>query len=372
MPARQHTDTDWYQCIVIGAGLLGLSTAWSLSRRGVDVLVLEAESPGHEGSGSKGQSRIFRLGYPDPLYVRMALQARDLWRALEAESGRSLLSETGQLTFGPGLPGVAEAMSEVGAPFEPLSSTEAAARFPGLHVDGPALFEMDSGVLMADECLRALHDTGSFDLRSETGVLAIEEEREDITVLLQDGERLTTDVVVNCAGHHALPLMDGVRCPRARPPSLQQVAYFADTTANGRLPIFIEWGTQMIYGLPVIGQDLFKLAQHVRGPSPAAGDEPLEDDPELLGTLIGAACRLLPDLDPTPAATERCTYDNTVDSDFIIDRVGRIVIGCGTSGHGFKFGPLLGEMLADLATGAKPRIDRSRFALTRSFLHALP
>ncbi len=75
--------------------------------------------------------------------------------------------------------------------------------------------------------------------------------------------------------------------------------------------------------------------------------------------------RLLPSLDPQPVATERCVYDNSADSDFVLDRVGRIVVGCGTSGHGFKFGPLLGELMADLAEGEDPPVDLGRFGLGR-------
>jgi sarcosine oxidase len=75
--------------------------------------------------------------------------------------------------------------------------------------------------------------------------------------------------------------------------------------------------------------------------------------------------RLLPTLRPVPVATERCVYDNSADTDFVLDRIGDVVIGCGTSGHGFKFGPLLGELLADLATGATPRVDLSPFRLDR-------
>jgi sarcosine oxidase len=96
-----------------------------------------------------------------------------------------------------------------------------------------------------------------------------------------------------------------------------------------------------------------------------------EDDPELIQLLHDAAVRLLPSFSPAPVATERCLYDNTTGTDFIVDRVGHVVIGCGTSGHGFKFGALLGEILADLATDAAPRIDLRRFALHRSFLRLL-
>ena len=73
--------------------------------------------------------------------------------------------------------------------------------------------------------------------------------------------------------------------------------------------------------------------------------------------------RLLPSLDPEPVATERCVYDNSADTDFVLDRVGRVVVGCGTSGHAFKFGPLLGELLADLAEDRDPAVDLSRFSL---------
>ena len=76
--------------------------------------------------------------------------------------------------------------------------------------------------------------------------------------------------------------------------------------------------------------------------------------------------RLLPSLDPQPVATERCVYDNSADTDFVLDRVGRIVVGCGTSGHAFKFGPLLGELLADLAEERRPSIDVERFRLHRT------
>jgi sarcosine oxidase len=65
-------------------------------------------------------------------------------------------------------------------------------------------------------------------------------------------------------------------------------------------------------------------------------------------------------------ATERCVYDNSTDTDFVLDRVGRVVVGCGTSGHGFKFGPLLGELLADLAEGRRPVVDLDRFRLHRT------
>ena len=101
-------------------------------------------------------------------------------------------------------------------------------------------------------------------------------------------------------------------------------------------------------------------------PSTRADPAPFAaDDPALLAPLSTRSPRLLPSLDPRPVATERCVYDNSSDADFVLDRVGRVVVGCGTSGHAFKFGPLLGELLADLAEGARPAVDLSRFSVNR-------
>ncbi len=157
--------------------------------------------------------------------------------------------------------------------------------------------------------------------------------------------------------------------------SLPQVAYFAVRRGDDDVPpVFIEWGDDMIYGLPVPTggphTGTYKVSHHTRGPALGAFDPtdpgPLAgDDPALLARLTNAVARLLPSLEPRPVATERCVYDNAADSDFILDRVGRIVVGCGTSGHAFKFGPLLGELLADLAESVRPSVDLGRFSLRR-------
>jgi len=355
--------------------VLGLAAACSLSHRDIEVLLLEAVTPGHPMAGSKGSARIFRVGYPDPLYVEMAVGALAQWRLLENESGLDLLDTTGQLSFGPDVGAVTEAMAETGMEYEELSAAAAAARFPALRPTGPVLYEPESGVLAADQCLRALHASGKFTVRSGHPVATVEDAGDQAHVLLRDGTRLAAEVVVTCAGPQTLALVPGLRAAVLRPASWQQVVYLGVDGAAVPPPVFIEWGPDMVYGLPVAGQPLYKLAQHVPGPPlPQAATPSTEhtDDPTSLSTLTEAARRLLPGLDPAPVATERCLYDNTADGDFIVDRVGRIVIGSGTSGHGFKFAPLLGDLLADLAMGLRPPIDLSRFSLKRSPLRAVP
>jgi sarcosine oxidase len=370
------------RCFVIGAGLLGLSAAWSLSRRGWSVDVLEAAGTvGHPLSGSKGDARIFRLGYREPRYVEMAVAARARWRELEVIAGRTLLHETGQLSFGQTdeIDAVANALAHQGQSTERWTAAEAAAHFPGLSLGGSALFEPASGVLEADACLEAFRLAGAFDVATGCTVSGILSTPGGVVVHCSDGRVFDADVAVNCAGPHALALLGDARTAAVgAPPSLPQVAYFGPTASSGadatHLPVFIEWSDAMVYGLPVLGSGAhagtFKVSHHTPWP-PLDGYDPgaptvpggQSDDPTLLAVLTDAVRRLLPGLDPKPVATERCVYDNSIDGDFVLDRVGNVVVGCGTSGHGFKFGPLLGEVLADLADGTTPPIDLRPFRL---------
>ena len=370
---------DDRRCIVVGAGLLGLATAWALARRGWTVTVFEAAgSVGHARSGSKGDARIFRLGYPEPLYVEMAIRAEALWRDLEATTGRTLLHATGQVSFGDddALAAIANALSAHGRANAVLTADGVTRRFPGFATHAPALFEPDSGVLAADACLAALRDETGFELQTGHPITLLEQSSNSVFVTTAAGQVCEADVVVNCAGPRTLALLgDGLPAPEETRPSTPQVAYYRATEpgAAARLPVFIEWGPDMIYGLPVLGTGAhsgsYKVSHHTPG-APLDGFDPLDatslgDEPALLARLSEAARRFLPALDPHPVATERCVYDNSADQDFVIDRIGSVVVGCGTSGHAFKFGPLIGEVLADLAEGTPPSVDVTRFRLDR-------
>ena len=369
---------------MIGAGLWGLSAARSLSRRGWSVDVLEAAAGiGHPLAGSKGDARVFRLGYPEPHYVAMASAAGTLWRELEEQSGRRLLHVTGQLSFGDTelVEALAGALADHEDAVAPLTRLEAEDRFPGVTLPGPALFEPRSGVLAADECLRALRDAGQFELHARAHVTRLEDDGAGATVHCAGGRTIRTDVVVDCAGPGALAMLGDRAQQVGAPSTAPQVAYFAAAPSGGvdptRLPVLIEWGDAMVYGLPVPGSGphagTFKVSHHTPGPvlrdyDPSSTPAPAldADDPPLLRTLTDAVRRLLPALDPEPVATERCVYDNSADTDFVLDRVGNVVVGCGTSGHGFKFGPLVGELLADLADGTVPPFDLRPFRIDRT------
>ena len=384
------------RCVVVGGGLLGLSAAWALSRRGWSVRVFEAgASVGHERCGSKGEARIFRLGYREAHYVEMALLARDLWRSLESTSGRTLLRVTGQLSFGDpaSVEDVSRALARHDVPGQIVDGSSAAGRLaPGLVTHGPVLYEPESGVLAADECLAALMEDGGLRVERGRQVASVRGDGSGGrsgggvgSVVMSDGEVLDADVVVVCAGPSSLGLVEG-GLGEARPWAVRRSGRWRHRrhsprwrTSNlvgptvGGVPVFIEWGEAMTYGLPVLGDGthagLFKVSQHAPGAVLERYDptdpSPMPDDDRELGALSEAVRRLLPGLDPTPVATERCVYDNSPDTDFVLDRIGSVVVGCGTSGHGFKFGPLLGQVLADLAEAVPPPVDLSPFRIDR-------
>jgi sarcosine oxidase len=358
---------DHQDVVVVGAGLLGLSAARALARRGRDVIVLEQAEVGHPGAGSKGSCRIFRLGYTDPRYVAMAGRARDLWRELEQESGRLILLPTPHLTLGERLPAVHQAMLTAGAPCELLSAEQAARRFPGIATRGPVLLEPQSCVTAADQALQALAAAAP-GVRTAARVTGLADDGRQVRVSTEAGPFCARTVIV-CAGPSTSRLLAtaGIAVPSA--PTLEQVAYVAPAGDQPpQMPIFISHGTPILYGLPVPGSALYKIGIHHGGPpadpsGPAGQSQDADED--LVRRLAELAREFLPGHHPEPVATERCIYDNSPDEDFILDRAGNVVIGSGTSGHGFKFGPLIGEWLAGLATGQDDDLPGPRFALGR-------
>jgi sarcosine oxidase len=352
--------TERADVVVVGGGLLGLSAARALRGRR-DVMLLERASVGHARAGSHGPSRIFRLGYPDRLYVTMARRALDGWRALEAEAGATLLELTGQLSFGPGARDVFDALTTAGAPVHRLDADEVAERFPDFAGHGPAVFEPESGVLAAADILTALQRTAACELREQVSVRGLVDGEDGVRVETNQGAIIARTAIVT-AGPWTSRLLPSASTVA----TLEHVAYVRARDSHApEPPVFIDHRSPAVYGLPTPRSDLYKIALHHDGAVIDPDADDLSPVPSAVRALEAATRDWLPAFEPRAVEIDTCLYDNTADEDFIIDRAGNVVIGAGTSGHGFKFGPVLGELLAALADGSEPSIDVTRFRADR-------
>ena len=367
---------------VVGAGLLGSATAWALASRGVRPVLLEQFGLGHARGSSHGATRIFRLSYPEPGYVAMAVAARPAWARLQAAAGEELVVTTGGLDAGPGADACAAALAECGVTHSWLTAAQLRGRFPGIAFQPGErmLYQPDAGVCLAGRTVAALQRLArqqGADIRPDRPVLAIEPDGDRALVRTGRGPVLATVVVVT-AGPWSGPLLAGlIRQPPRLAATLQRVRYFRPRDSRpAAWPTLIEWPSTepAWYLVPMLGgAPGVKVASHALGPAVDPGDGPFTGPDPVREEQAGAYVRArLPGLDPAPLAPETCLYTMTADEDFVLGREGPVVAGAGCSGHAFKFGPLLGEILAALALGEPPPADLSRFSLARPSLATPP
>jgi sarcosine oxidase len=319
---------------VIGAGVMGLAAGRALKRRGHEVVVYEQFEQGHERGSSHGRSRIFRLAYAEPEYVRLAQESLGLWRELEAETGETLLELNGLLEIVRTLEeSTARTLEACGVEWHRLEAEEAERRYP-VFVPGDsfAVLQPEAGIVRADKALVALGR--DLDVRYDTRV--------------HPGD-LDADIVVVTAGSWVNELLEE---PLPVKVTRETVCYFRRD--NGRpIPSLVsfkpESHTHDMYSLadPVYG---LKVGAHHAGPEvdPNGTGEP---EPRLIEQIVKWTHGTYRLAEPDPVAAETCLYTTTPDEKFILERRDRLVIGSPCSGHGFKFAPAIGERLADLATG---------------------
>ena len=367
--------------IVVGAGLAGAAAAWAASARGLDVLLLEAFGPGHRNGSSHGSARIFRRAYPDPLYVRLAGCAGELWRRLEDQAGEGLLTLTGGLDFGAARDPrrLHQVLDGCGVPAELLDPAAAAERWPYFDFGpGPVMYHADAGVLDPGRAVAAmlrLAAARGASIRFGTPVTRLEAAPAGGgAVAHTDSGAFAAPVIAVAAGAWIAPLLQDVVALPPLTVTQQQVFHFAPVTVPADpWPVFIcQDGRDDFYGLAG-GRDgqvpgAVKVGEHTaRGKSTTAASRDFTVDPAARERTTAFIARRVPGLDAAPVNEVTCLYTRTANEDFVLDRRGPFVVASPCSGHGAKFAPLLGEIIADLAAG-KPVPD-PRFTLAA---HAAP
>jgi sarcosine oxidase len=368
--ARASTDL-----IVVGAGLAGAAAAWAASARGLSVTVLEAFEAGHRKGSSHGSARIFRRAYHDPLYVTMTGLAGEAWQRLQDDAGEGLLRVTGGLDFGPVREPEAlhAVLTGCGVPAVLLDRHEASERYPAISfASGPVLYHPDAGVIDPDRAIAAmlrLARRRGADVRFSCPAERIAAGTGGVTVHTPSGP-VAAPVAVVAPGAWIAPLLSGV--VRLPPLSVtqEQVFHVAPRTparaGADPWPTFISQDEHgYFYGLPA-GRDgevpgAVKLGEMERGTPATAATRDFAVAPGARQRVLAFAGRHLPGLSGEIVNEATCLFTSTATEDFILDRVGPLVIASACSGHGAKFAPLTGEILADLAAG-RPAPD-PRFTL---------
>ncbi|MDT4910892.1 MAG: sarcosine oxidase [Pseudonocardiales bacterium] len=355
--------------VIIGAGLAGAAAAWAMSRRGLPVVVLEQFAAGHARGSSHGSARIVRRAYGDALYVSLTGRAFELWRELELTSGAQLLRMLGGLDFGPrrNVATVASLLAEDGVPHEVLPPGEAARRWPGMVFDTDVVFHPQAGTMDAAGAVTALLDQATglgAVVHHSTQAATVADRR----VVLTDGSVLAARCVVVAAGGWVVPLLSGVLSLPPITVTQQQVFHFPrrDPSAPPWPSVIHEPDENPVYHLAGgrdggPGDDR-KIGEHDGGHATTAATRDGVVDAESRARVIRYVERWLPGLHPTPRGEVTCLYTDTPSEDFVLDRIGDIVVCSPCSGHGAKFAPLIGEYVADLVTGAGTVPDRFRLA----------
>ncbi len=366
--------------IVVGAGLAGSFAALALAQRGARVTLLEARSVGHDRGSSHGGSRIFRHAYPETDYVRLAVRADEGWQALERDSGERLVWRSGGLDLetrgGPELPRIEAALRAHGRPHERMDAAEVRRRFPAFAPAEAveAIHQPDAGVLAADRALlAALRRAAGLgaELRFETPLDGLEPDAGGIVATTASGERIAADGAVVAAGPWLAEGLLALDVPLWI--EQQQVLYLGAPAGPDHgaetMPVFIDRDTDT-YGMGRLEHPAaVKVSDHSGAPRIRLAERATGPDETRAARTVTRVQRLLPGVGPLRSAS-LCLYTKSPDADFVIGAhpgVPSAWVAGGLSGHGFKFGPALGAMLADLALEGSspwwtPRFSVDRFA----------
>jgi glycine/D-amino acid oxidase-like deaminating enzyme len=387
---------------VVGGGLMGTAAAYAAARMGggeVIVDLYEAQQLGHEGAASIDNVRLFRHAYGElSHYTRWAAETFPLWRDLERQSAQKLYRPTGSVWAVHAEQDVAvpRAMEKVFLSEQPLAFMEASRKamnaldLPSEILDGPeyqrrfpqfantgvmaAFLDVNSGLLLARDAVLALGE-----LSRRSGV-AVHDGKRALEVLptaagcgvrFSDGTSIEADVVVLAINGW---LTDVLRDLPMRLLITEQVTHYlvpdpavAPDFEPGRMP-FCTWASNGIWAFPS-HNGAVKVGDNYPTRTLRHPTERRMPEPSFRERVLRLATEQIPALRDATLMQERtCFYDYSPDGDFILDQWddnARLIVACGFSGHGFKFGPLIGLRLAEFALSGQRPADLARFRLAR-------
>lgn len=354
-----------YDAIVIGLGAMGSATAYHLARRGLRVLGIDRFEPCHDRGSSHGETRIIRKAYFEhPDYVPLLFRAYALWDELAAETGERLFERCGLLLAGPRdgkvVPGVHRAAAAHKLPLETLGSDDLGRWYPMFNLPTEryeAVFEKDAGFLDVQRCLSAhlsAAQRANATLLHNQRVLAWESDGRFVSVTT-DHSTISAAALVICGG----PWSDWMLADLRMPLTVRRKVQLWFITEDHRFdvascaPVFgVETSEGFFYGFPSVHAGQIKIAHHTGGAIVKHADRVDRDlHDEDIAPVRGFIDGHLHGVTHEVARHSVCMYTMTPDEHFVLDRHPKfpnVVFAAGFSGHGFKFAPVVGEVMADL------------------------
>jgi sarcosine oxidase len=376
-----------YDVVVIGLGIMGAAATWRTSQLGAKVLAIEQGGPTHRGGSSHGATRIFRQAYWEGQSYLGLLSLADMgWRELQRASETPLIVQTGGLFIGPRSTGIVAGSLNTAVhgqiEHEHLSAAGVRERFPQFRVDDDmeAVYEPGAYAVLAEEArLQMLNEAVSrgaqISYGEEIEVISSNAGRPAVTT--RSGRSIAASSVLVCTGAAnamLLPELTPVLQPKRVP-----IYWFEPHLGCGEkfgpraLPVFLYEAKDgaLLYGVAagMSAESGVKIGFHNRQHVPCApGKEPAPAMKSYAREIEGYVAEIFPDLVPSSVNGKWCIYTLTPDESFILDRSSNhpnVFHANVCSGHGFKFAPAIGQVLAEQALGLRPSVDLGAFAFDR-------
>ena len=378
-----------YAVAVIGLGGIGSGAAYWLSRRlGADVLGIEQFELGHVRGASQDHSRIIRLSYHRPDYVRLAKRAYETWDLIQAESGVQVVTTTGGLDLWPAgaripMADYADSLAAEGVPFETLDAAEVMRRWPQWRLadDTVAIYQAAGGLAdpnRANAAHQRLAREHGARLLERTPVTALRDRGGAIEIETDGAGTFTAGAVVLAADAWTNELLASFDRRLPLTITREQVTYYRSRNpadfAPDRFPVWIWMDEPSFYGFPTYGEAGPKAAEDVGGQPTTARERTFEPDRAAGARLDAFMAAHLPGSVGPEIVTKTCLYTLTPDRDFVVDRLPdhpAVWVALGAA-HAFKFSSVLGRILSELVVdGATPSAgELERFRIDRPILLA--
>lgn len=378
-----------FDVIIVGAGSMGISAGYYLSKIGKRVLLIDSFDPPHDQGSHHGETRIIRHAYGEGGdYVPLALRAQELWGQLEEESGEKLFYQTGFLSTGEPsssyLKGVVNSAEKYRLPLEFIDAKEIHERWPGISVPDYfiGLYEPQSGVLKSEEAIRTyrkLAVKNGATIVSNKRVRHIHVKSNEVRVDTKKESFYAKSLIIT-SGAWSSGLLSEVGLNLPLQPVRKTIGWFKaeeELYSSSVFPAFsFSLSGREYYGFPSFDGTGLKVGRHDGG-EPIDADDYLasfgvrkEDEKDLRDFLQ----QYLPKANGPLNYGRVGKYTLTPDRDFVIDlhpTYKNVAIAAGFSGHGFKFSSVVGEILTQLITEGSSEYALSLFSIDRFQYNAI-